>query len=89
MLEIVSGVHGEFTEERDDERGSVMIPPSKNKTADLCRVLHPPAPSVHGRLLLSFGIGHFVQVLDDDVVKLRLHKRKGGLKVLLWHYGAV
>lgn len=28
--------------------------------------------SVHGGLLLSFGIGHLVQILVDDVVKLGL-----------------
>lgn len=31
----------------------------------------PPA-SVHGRFLLSFRIGHLVQVLVDDVIKLSL-----------------
>lgn len=32
--------------------------------------------SVHGRLLFSFGIGHFVQILVDDVIELSLQHRK-------------
>lgn len=35
--------------------------------------------SVHGGLLLSFGIGHLVQILVDDVVKLSLQHRKEDL----------
>lgn len=32
--------------------------------------------SVHGRFLFSFGIGHFIQILVDDVVELSLQPKK-------------